>query len=247
MGVFLFRPVSIGIFAIVFGLAVSATGSLAQSSGEGQSGGNGKEKPAAKKPGSGGRGDDRPLVVRVDEVTRGELVEAVPIYGRVIATQAGVVAARVRGAVAEIRADVGARVAKGDILVVLLTDMLRSERELKIAELAEYRAKIKTAQAQLRLSEQEFERIERLRKSAAYSAARYEDKRREVERYRSTVAETTARMQQAEVERDMAEINLANATIRAPYDGVVTKRHTETGAFLNVSDKVVTMTNDSSL
>ena len=44
-----------------------------------------------------------------------------------------------------------------------------------------------------------------------------------------------------------ADINLANAVIRAPYDGVITQRHTETGAYLNVGDKVVSMTNDASL
>ena len=207
----------------------------------------GARKPDGGSEGGARRGGERPTFVQLDAVVRKEMVETVPIYGRVVARQAGVVAARVRGGVAEIRADVGERVRKGDVIAVLLTDMLKSERALKEAEIVEFKARIKTAQAQLRLAEQELKRIERLRNSSAFSSARYEDKRREVERFRSLVAETTARVTQAEVERDMAQINLTNATIRAPYDGVITQRHTEIGAFVNVSDKVVTMTNDTAL
>ena len=188
-----------------------------------------------------------PTVVVVDAVTRGEMAETLPVYGRVIARQAGPVAARVRGAVDEVRADVGTRVRKGDALIVLESDMLTGERDLRTAEIAEYRAKTGTAQAQLRLAEQELQRIDRLRNSSAYSPAREQDKRREVERYRSAMAETAARVKQAETARAIAEINLANAVIRAPYDGVVTHRHTEAGAYLNVGEPVVTMINDAAL
>ena len=193
---------------------------------------------------AGGTRGERPTFVIVESVTLGEQVETTPVYGRVVARQAGVVAARVRGAVAEIRADVGARVSRGDVLVELVSDILENERALKEAEVAEFRAKIRTAEAQLALTEQEMKRIEQLRNSAAFSAARYEDKRRDVERFRSTVAESTARLKQAEAERNMADINLTNARILAPYDGVITQRHTERGAYLNIGERVVTMTND---
>tara|TARA_R110002110_G_scaffold16061_15_gene70429 strand:- start:3700 stop:5085 length:1386 start_codon:yes stop_codon:yes gene_type:complete len=192
-------------------------------------------------------GGGRPTFVVVDAVTRSQMTETLPVYGRIIARKAGVVAARVRGAVAEIHADVGTRVSKGDVLIALESDMLTSERDLKTAELAEFRAKTVTARAQLRLAEQELQRIERLRQSAAFSPARLDDKRREVERYRSAVAETAARVQQAVASLNIAEINLANAAIRAPYNGVVTQRHTEAGAYLSIGERVVTMTSDDAL
>ncbi len=246
-------PIACVVAAVTLALPTSSP--VAQSSdasqkkaGEPAKGGNpAAGKPGGKPEGGAQRGGGRPTFVQVDDVVRGEMIETVPIYGRVVARQAGVVAARVRGGVAEIRADVGMRVRKGNVIAVLLTDMLKSERTLKDAEIAEFKAKIQTAEAQVRLAEQELKRIERLRNSSAFSPARYEDKRREVERFRSLVAETTARVTQAEVERNMADINLTNATIRAPYDGVITQRHTEIGAFVNVSDKVVTMTNDTAL
>ncbi|MEK9645091.1 MAG: efflux RND transporter periplasmic adaptor subunit [Alphaproteobacteria bacterium] len=249
------RILPIACVAAAVTLAPPTSSPVAQSSdasqkkaGEPAKGGNpAAGKPGGKPEGGAQRGGGRPTFVQVDDVVRREMIETVPIYGRVVARQAGVVAARVRGGVAEIRADVGMRVRKGDVIAVLLTDMLKSERALKDAEIAEFKAKIHTAEAQVRLAEQELKRIERLRNSSAFSPARDEDKRREVERFRSLVAETTARVTQAEVERNMADINLTNATIRAPYDGVITQRHTEIGAFVNVSDKVVTMTNDTAL
>ena len=213
--------------------------------GAGGAGGGSAGAPGGAARGAGAAG--RPTIVVVDAVTRTQLTETVPIYGRVIALKSGVVAARVRGAVAEVRADVGTRVAKGDVLITLESDMLTSERDLKTAELQEFQAKTVTAQAQLRLAEQELARIEKLRQSAAFSPARFDDKRREVERYRSTVAETAARIKQAVASLNIAEINLANAVIRAPYSGVVTQRHTESGAYLNIGERVVTMTSDEAL
>ena len=232
---FLFVVIPVGI-----GLAQAPERTGAKSPGTAET-----PKTGAKPAGTASGG--RPTIVVVDAVTRAELTETVPVYGRVIARQAGVVAARVRGAIAEIRADVGTRVKRGDILTVLESDMLTSERDLKTAELAEFRAKTGTAQAQLRLAEQELQRIERLRKSSAFSPARYDDKRRDVERYRSAMAETAARVKQAVASLNITEINLANANIRAPYNGVITQRHTEAGAYLNIGEKVVTMTNDEAL
>lgn len=248
MGYLPFRSAAAGFVAAFMCVAVPAGTGLAQAPDRtGAKSPKNAEMPKTGAKPTGAERGGRPTIVLVDAVTRAELTETVPVYGRVIARQAGVVASRVRGAIAEIRADVGTRVKKGDILIVLETDMLTSERDLKTAELAEFRAKTGTAQAQLRLAEQELQRIERLRKSSAFSPARYDDKRRDVERYRSAMAETAARVKQAVASLNIAEINLANANIRAPYNGVVTQRHTEAGAYLNIGEKVVTMTNDEAL
>lgn len=205
--------------------------------------------PGGGPPGRGGRGrrGGRPTFVTLDPVVRGPVVETVPIYGRLVSRQMGVVAARVRGAVAEIRSRVGDRVKAGDPLAVLLSDTLRAERKLKAAELTEYQARVKSAQAQLALSRQELKRLQRLRRSAAFSQARYEDKRQDVARSRSVLAEARAKVEQARAELQMADISLNNSVIRAPFAGVVSQRHTDLGAYLNVGDRVVTLINDRAL
>ena len=219
--------------------------------------GSGKAKPDSAKPGTDentqrrGRGRrgrrGGPTSVIVDPVIRGEAVETISIYGRLVARQAGIVAARIRGAVGSVAVQVGDRVKKGDVLVRLVADMMAAERALKAAELKEIEASIRRASAQLALASQELERLERLRRSAAFSVARYQDKLRDVERVRSALAETRAKAEQARAELRIADINLKNTEIRAPFDGVVSQRHVEVGNYLSVGARVVSLVNDSAL
>ena len=194
----------------------------------------------------GGGGRPPPNVV-VDRVTRAPASETYPVYGRLVARQMGVISARVRGTVGEMRVQVGDRVAKGDVIAKLISDMLQSQRELKQAELAEYTARVRTARAQLGLTQQELSRLQRLRRSAAFSQARFEDKRQEVTRVSSVLAEANAKVNQAQAELKMANIDLDDATIRAPFSGVVSKRHTDIGTYLGVGSPVATLINDHDL
>mgnify|MGYP003673969545 CR=1 FL=1 len=193
------------------------------------------------------RGGGRPALIKVDPVIQGMAVETVSVYGRIIAAQTGLVAVRTRGAVDTVPVRVGDRVKKGDVLATLVTDMLTAERALKSAELEENVASIRTVGAQLRLASQELERLERLRKSAAFSVARYQDKLRDVERFRSSITEARAKTDQSKAELRMADINLYNAKILAPYDGVVTQRHVEAGNFVSVGAPIISLVNDSAL
>ena len=86
-----------------------------------------------------------------------------------------------------------------------------------------------------------------MRKSAAFSVARYDDKRREVERFRSAKAEAEAKADQAQAELRMADINLSNAKIQAPFSGVITVLHVEVGNYVNVGANVATLVDDRSL
>ena len=191
----------------------------------------------------GGGGRPPPNVV-VDRVIRAPASETYPVYGRLVSRQMGVISARVRGTLGEMRVHVGDRVTKGDVIAKLISDMLQSQRELKQAELVEYTARVRTARAQLGLAKQELSRLERLRRSAAFSQARFEDKRQDVTRASSVLAETNAKVNQAQAELKMANIDFNDATIRAPFSGVVSKRHTDIGSYLAVGNPVVTLIND---
>ncbi len=194
----------------------------------------------------GGGGRPPPSVV-IDRVIRAPASETYPVYGRLVARQMGVISARVRGAVGEMKVHVGDRVAKGDVIAKLVSDTLQSQRELKQAELVEYTARVRTARAQVALAKQELNRLQRLKRSAAFSQARFEDKRQDVTRQASVLAEANAKVDQAQAELKMANIDLAYATIRAPFSGVVSKRHTDVGAYLGVGNPVVTLINDHAL
>jgi len=209
------------------------------------------KKPAAT---SGGgetkkkkRRRGRRTLVQVDKVRIEPLLQTVAVIGRIVAVRAGAVAARIDAPVADMKVDVGSHVKKGDILATLVNDKFKWDREQKAAEVTEYQARISTAKARLSLAGQEFKRISDLKTSAAYSKARFEDKRLEVTRYQAELAEARARLLRTRASLQMAETELRYTKVRAPYDGVITKRHTDAGAFIKEGQAVFTMVSDREL
>lgn len=190
---------------------------------------------------------DRAALVEVDAVIEEPLSQTMPVIGRFVARQAGPVAALVSGPVEEILVDVGDRVAKGDVLVRLSTDVTVGNRNLRGAELNEKKAALGSAQAQLQLAKQELARLENLKKSAAFSQASYEDKRAEVARYQSSAAEKKASVVRAQANLDLAELDLKRSEISAPYNGVVIARQAVAGAYVNTGAPVVNLVNDEDM
>ncbi len=219
--------------------------------------------------------DAQGTLVWVDAVTRQPLYQSFTVIGRLVARQRGVVAARTRGPVAEMRVHVGDRVRKGDVLAVIDRSRLAWRRDLAEAQVKEQQAslanaearqavaeaRVATAEAQHALAQQELVRFQNLRKSAAFSQARHDDQRQqvavalskvdeakaEVHEALSLIDQSQARILRAKANLKLARDDLALARVRASFDGVVTLRHTEAGAFLEVGDDVVTLVNDRDL
>jgi RND family efflux transporter MFP subunit len=185
--------------------------------------------------------------VQVDAVKQEPLSQTMPVIGRFVATQAGVVASLMRGPVASVSVAVGDRVKKGDVVARLAAERIRWSRELAAANLKSKEAGLRTAKAQLALTQQELDRLGNLRKSAAFSQARFEDKQSEVTKFRSEVGEHEADVASAAAELRLAEIDMYNSEIRAPYNAVVAEKHTVAGAYLNVGDPVVTLISEEGL
>ncbi len=189
----------------------------------------------------------RAAVVKVDPVISEPLSQAMPIIGRFVAAQTGVVAALTGGPVAQVNVAVGDNVRKGDVVAKLVTDRIRWKRQFRAAALREKKAALETAKAQLSLTRVELKRLASLKKSVAFSQARYDDKSNEVVKYRSEMGEQEAAVISAKAELQLADIDLHNSVIRAPYDGVVSRKHTVAGAYLSVGDAVVTLINHMEL
>lgn len=185
--------------------------------------------------------------IGVDKVVKEPVSQTMPVIGRFVARQHGPVGALVGGPVDKVLVDVGDRVVKGQVIARLHMNRIRATRDFKAAELLEKQAALTTAKAQLNLAEGELTRLDRLRLSAAYSKARRTDKQNEVVKYGSEVAEAQAGVGQAEANLELAQIDLGNAEIRAPYDAVVAQRHVVAGNYVRVGDKIVTLINDTVL
>lgn len=187
------------------------------------------------------------MLVVADEVIKEPMTQTFPVIGRLVARRSGVVASRTQGPVDKMLVDVGDRVKKNDVIASLVTDSIVWKKRLKQAVVKEKKAAVTTANAQISLVRQELKRLKNLRRSAAFSQARFEDKRQEVVKAESAAAEASADLQRAQADLKLTEITLYYAQVRAPFGGVVSKRYTDSGAYLNVGQPVVDLIDDTSL
>lgn len=203
-------------------------------------------KTAAKASAAPGKkaGGPRARAVRVDAVIVEPKSQTYPVIGRLVAQRTGNVAARINGAVVEMNVNVGDRVKKGDILAVLAIERLTAQRDKYAAALSTRRAMVQTAQAEASKTAQELRRMSNLKTSSAFSRARYEDLQRDVDARQATLVERRSQLKEAQAELDQVAIDLYNGRISAPYDGVVSEKHTEIGSYVNVGNPVVTLIND---
>ncbi|MFT5390268.1 MAG: RND family efflux transporter MFP subunit [Gammaproteobacteria bacterium] len=190
---------------------------------------------------------DRAARVKVDIVRSEPISQTVPILGRVVTREGGVIAARVAGAVTTIGVQVGQRVEMGAVLATLDDSTRRAELARQDAEVTLERARLATARATLGLATQELKRLKTLEKTAAFPKARYDDKRQEVVAQRSTVTERQATVTRASANRRLAEIALIDSVVRASFPGVILRRHVSRGNYLRAGDPVVTMMNEQDM
>ena len=190
---------------------------------------------------------EEPALVQVDAVRIEPLNQTRPVLGRIVTKRQGQVAARVGGLVAKVEVDVGDRVERGAVLVELDAEPVQYDVDLADAEYASAEADQVTAEAEIELLENELVRINRLKQSAAFSKAQLEDKLRQIAVAKSRLAAATSRLGQYHAKQQASRRNLEDMVIKAPYDGVITRRLVSPGAYVRLGDPVVALIDDSAL
>lgn len=185
--------------------------------------------------------------VGVDKVVLEPRAQTMPVIGRFIAPESGIVASRIAERVTEVTVRAGDRVERGAVLARLASDRMRSERALRVADLKRAEAQISRENASLGKMKQTFERITSLRGSTAFRKDRQEDTERDMEVARSALGQAEADVLRARANLDLADIALKDTTITAPYPAVVVVRHTVAGNYTGVGDPIVTLLNDKTL
>jgi RND family efflux transporter MFP subunit len=192
-------------------------------------------------------GQSEGKLVRVDTVKRVVLSQTVPVLGRLVARQAGMVAARVSAPVKAFHVEVGDRVDVGQAIAGLDAGILSAKRDLMAGRLGEVQANLSVRKAQLKLAQQEFKRLERLKKSTAFNQARYDDARQNAAIAKAELRQAEAAIAAAQADLDLTEIDLRNTEVRAPYAGIVVERLVEAGAYVQVGAPLIRMLGDRSL
>lgn len=145
--------------------------------------------------------------------------------GRVEAVNQATVSAQTSGRIAELPFDVNDYVEAGDIL------MRFTDTEQKAA-LARAEATLQEATARLAESNQEFERFSKMIENNSVSQSRFDQSRANRDAAR-------ARLNAANSGVETAKEQLEYTVVRAPYAGIVSKRHVELGEMVSPGQPLI--------
>lgn len=201
-----------------------------------------KEKPKKAKKRGG-----KPSLVGVDPARLEPLSQTVPIIGRLVAVQSGRVSAEVGGAVRKLAVVVGDHVKSGDLVARLDNATVQGQLAVQQSQVDEGIAELSALEAELSLAEQDMQRQTDLKKSGAFSRAKFEDAIQNVAKAKANIVRAKAMIETRKATRRLTEITLGKSEIRAPYSGVVSEKLTEIGAYVRAGDPVVALVSDSSL
>ena len=185
--------------------------------------------------------------VGVDTVIREPLRQTTPVVGRLVAVESGTVASRIAERVDVVLVRVGDRIEKSAVLAGLSVDRLEATRALREAELRKSEALVARERATRTQAQQRFNRMVSLRGSTAFRQDRFEEIERDLLAAESAVSQAVADHERARANLSLADTALGDATIVAPYSGVVVARHTVAGDYVRIGDPIVTLLNDQAM
>jgi len=191
----------------------------------GAQGAAGGQPGRAAPPGRGGPGG--PILVDVDTVRTGRIVDTRQAVGTARANESITVTTKVSGIVSEIGFKEGQLVKAGDVLARLETEERRADAEMAAAE-------VRRAVAQRDEIRQRLDRAQQLRRTGSGTEAQVEDLSAQA---RSVENAVTA----AEARRRAAEARLEDLIVRAPFAGRIGSRSVSLGAYIAPGTRITSL------
>jgi HlyD family secretion protein len=162
------------------------------------------------------------------------------------AFQEALLYAKIAGYIEKWNVDIGDPVKKDDVLAVLYVpemkiDVGRKQAALRqsAAQIEQAKASVLTANARVDRSKSQYERFTRVGQSGVLEQENVDESRLNYESARAALDKAKADVQFAQAQHEVANADLSYtkamldyATIRAPFDGVVTRRNVNAGDFV---------------
>lgn len=162
-------------------------------------------------------------------------------HGVAAASQMADLPSLVTGIIAHVHVVEGQPVKKGDRLVTVNDRVPRARLKAATVQ-ASLTGALKRAQVQLRMAENRLRRIREAVSSGAGASFELQAAEGERDQALASVEQQQDLLKAAEADRQLAEAQLDQYTIFAPFDGVVTELHRRTGA-VDPTMKIVTVAN----
>lgn len=188
---------------------------------------------------------ERGLEVRMEEVTRRDLVSTVTASGNIRARLAVDISADVMGRVIELNVEEGDDVTRGEVLLRIDPSQLEAAVSRSQATLSQAQAQSAQQRANLVRANRDYERMKALwtRDSTLVSPMQVEDLQTTAEVNQSLFEAAEFGVSQAQAALEEANDQLSKTIIRAPISGKVTRLNVEAGETVVIG----TMNNPGSL
>lgn len=171
-----------------------------------------------------------PARVVVAEIKSGMIAPETEFVGTVYYQEVSDVASEVSGSVERVEFEEGQRMNKGDELVRLSADLL--EKKLEAAA-----ASYEQIQTNLENAEMDMKRLEGLRSEELVSEKTYDDQR-------FLVKSLEKRALSLKAEKELLQVELEKKVVRAPFQGIVIRKHVDRGEWVAAGASVATVAKD---
>ncbi len=186
-----------------------------------------------------------PLAVSVARAQRSDFTETALVTGSLVPRDEIMVAPEVEGLrVQELRVEEGTRVSKGDVLATLTQDTLDAQiaqndasQARAVASMAKARSEIAQAEAKLKEAKASFERAKPLNNHGYLAEATLETREALARTAEAQVVAARDQLKVAEADKGLVEAQRreldwrrTRTEVRAPVDGVVSRRMARVGA-----------------
>jgi RND family efflux transporter MFP subunit len=153
--------------------------------------------------------------------------------GYVTARRQATVSAKITGKVTEVLIEEGVQVKEGDVLARLDDTEARAQLALARAQLTASRAQLAEIRTQLAQAERDYARQQGLAERQFISPQELEAARTQRDILRARLASTEEQVRVAQESVGVAEVQLDNMVVRAPFNGVVVAKAAQPGEIIS--------------
>ena len=168
--------------------------------------------------------------VSVKTVKKEYISETYIVTSRIAPFKSDTISVKSPGPIEDVYVEVGDFIKKEDVLLKIENDELEADKNNKEGELSE-------SLARLELEEKKLERLKILKKSPSFKRAEYEDQINIVKAAEGNLIKITSQYNKAKIIYD-------DATLKAPYSGVISKRLVTKGNYVNIGTPVFEIVNN---
>jgi len=204
---------------------------------------------------------ERVTTVQVETLAASQIADVYRASGTVRASQIATIAPKIAANILDVRVHPGEHVRAGQALIVLDRQDLNANLRLAEAEQSEVESAvieaanaISSAGASLELSRVTHKRFQDLLDKASVSQQEFDESRARLKNAEASFQMAVAKRRQVEARRSQtaaqvtaARVAIGYATLRAPFDGLVTERKADPGSLATPGAPLLVIERDGSL